>query len=139
MDEGGNAHGREKWAQETKGERVNDSHLNVAYVAAGYAYELAIKSIAKADDVLEKPTHSVVQTYANLSEDRQAEIAAAIREHGAGAAEAYFRRVDEMCTHKDRKYWMFEKDMWSGSAGQFRNRGWRIGNRWTGPNSRFDR
>ena len=52
--------------RETKGECVNDSHLNVAHVAAGYAYELAIKSIAKSDDVLTKPTHSVRESYGNL-------------------------------------------------------------------------
>ena len=43
----------------TKGERMDHNRANVAHVATGYAYELLMKSIAKADDLEIKPSHSI--------------------------------------------------------------------------------
>ena len=36
--------------------------------------------------------------------------------HGVEDAEYLLQYVDERMSHKNRKYWMFDKDMWSGDG-----------------------
>ena len=98
---------------------MNHHRANVAHVATGYAYELLMKSIAKADDTELKPSHSVKETFSKLGEERKQEIREAMDKHGIQDAEWYLGRIDERMCHKDRKYWMFEKDMWSARAMSF--------------------
>ena len=103
----------------TKGKQMDHHRANVAHVATGYAYELLMKSIAKADDTELKPSHSVKETFSELGEERKQEIRTAMVKHGVQDAEKHFDYVDESMCHKDRKYWMFEKDMWSAGATGF--------------------
>lgn len=100
--------------------REMDYHrANVAHVATGYAYELLMKSIAKADDIKVKPVHSVKEAFAKLGEARKQEIRKAVAKHGVQDAEGHLSYVDERMCHKDRKYWMFGKDMRSAGGRGF--------------------
>ena len=102
-----------------KGDPIDHNRANVAYVATGYAYELLMKSIAKADDAELKPRHSVKKIFSELGKERKQEIREAMAKHKVQNAEWCLDYVDARMAHKDRKYWMFEKDMWSAGATSF--------------------
>lgn len=102
-----------------EGQPVEHNRLNVAHVATGYAYELLMKSIAKADDVDINPVHSTGEVFAELGDERQREIRKAMAKHGIENTEQYLAEVNERMCHKDRKYWMIGKDMWSATGGVF--------------------
>ena len=97
-----------------------DHHrANVAHVSAGYAFELLMKSIAKADDVEVQPRHSVQATFAKLGEQRKHQIRQAVATHGVFEVEEFLATVDDRLCHKDRKYGMFKTDMWTAGGTYF--------------------
>ncbi len=99
-------------------EPIDHNRENVAYVATGYAYELLMKSLGKADDTeVKPPSHSVKEVFAKIGEERKQEIRKAMAKHGVEDAESYLSDVDETFCHKDRKYGMIGKDMWSATGG----------------------
>lgn len=98
-------------------EPIDHNRENVAYVATGYAYELLMKSLGKADDAKIKPSHSVKEVFARIGEERKQEIRKAMAKHEVEDAESYLSAVDETICHKDRKYGMIGKDMQSATGG----------------------
>ena len=101
------------------GEPIDHHRANVAHASAGYAYELLIKSIAKADDVGVQPRHSVLEMFTRLGEQRKQQIRQAITTHGVCEVEEFLADVDNRLCHKDRKYGMFRTDMWRAGGVSF--------------------
>ena len=101
------------------GEPIDHHRANAAHASAGYAYELLMKSIAKADDVGVQPRHSVLDTFAGLGKPRKQQIRQAISTHGVFEVEEFLADVDNRLCHRDRKYGMFKTDMWRAGGLSF--------------------
>ena len=97
-----------------EGEPMDHNRMN-------YAYELLMKSIARADGVDIDPTHQTRGLFEKLGDERKQEIRKAIAkhdvEHEVENAKQYLDDVYERAGHKDRKYGMIRRDMSSVSGG----------------------
>ena len=102
-----------------EGESIDHHRANVAHVCAGYAYELLMKSIAKADDVPIDPTHSVRSTFEQLGKQRQSEIQLVAAAQGVADVGKFLDDVDKRLCDTNRKYSMFKTDMWSAGGLSF--------------------
>ena len=95
-----------------------DHHeLNVAYVCAGLAFELAFKALAKSEGRTPTKKHEAVKNYQSLKPESQREIKTFVEEHTRKTIREFLAYLDDHMCHPDRKYWMVGKRGEMGSVG----------------------
>lgn len=90
---------------------VDLSQLNIAHIAAGYAFELCIKGIAIADDVAPPRlgSHKITTIFfKNLWSSRQQEMRQCVKKSTDVSLEKFFAVVDDFLCAPDRKYWNYD-------------------------------
>lgn len=82
-----------------------ENELNVAYVCAGYAFELIFKILVKLSGNRPKPKHEPGIAYGNISPKYCIEVEKIALEHGWVDINSFLEFLDDVLCHRDRKYW----------------------------------
>ena len=95
-----------------------DHHeLNVAYVCAGLAFELALKALAKSEGRTPTKKHDAGKNYQNLRPESRRVIKAFVEQRTGKTIGDFVAYLDEHMCHPDRKYWMVGRRGEMGSVG----------------------
>lgn len=90
--------------------------LNVAHVAAGLAFELALKALTKSEDGRTVNKHEASKNYNALTIESRSRIKNKIETNPSKKIGKFLRYLDERMCHPDRKYWMARKDGQRGAT-----------------------
>ncbi len=82
------------------------NELNVAAVAAGYAFEIIFKVLVRVGGHQPDPTHDPSAAYKRLGEIERVEVDRIITRHGWHNTDELLAFLDADLCHRDRKYWM---------------------------------
>lgn len=82
-----------------------ENELNVAYVCAGYAFELLFKVLVKLSGKQPIPKHEPSVAFGQISQKYRVDIERIARRHGWDDVSALLKFLDESLCHADRKYW----------------------------------
>ena len=83
----------------------HSNEMSVAYVCAGYAFELIYKVLAEAATGRQaKATHRPSDSHKELPEEDRIEVEQEIDRHEWGV-DQFLEYLDNSLCHKDRKYW----------------------------------
>ena len=95
-----------------------DHHeLNVAHVCVGFAFELALKALAKSERRSATKKHEATKNFRSLGTQSQAKIEKIVEEITSYSIDVFLEYLDERMCNPDRKYWMVEKGGQMGAVG----------------------
>ena len=93
--------------RDKKGVRYpKENELNVAYVCAGYAFELVFKILVDLSGTIPAPKHEPSVAFGKMSVRYRTEIKRLVTNHGWKDIGSFLDHLDNNLCHKDRKYWM---------------------------------
>jgi len=104
--------GRERNAVE-----MDNHELNVAHVCVGFAFELALKALAKSEGRTTTAKHKASTNYRSLGPLSQERIEKIVKETTTYSIDRFLKYLDEHMCHPDRKYWMVGKKGEMGAVG----------------------
>ena len=94
-------------ARDTKGARYpKENELNVAYVCAGYAFELIFKILVHLSGTIPAPKHEPSAAFGKMAVRYRTEVKRIVTNHGWKDIRSFLDHLDNNLCHKDRKYWM---------------------------------
>ena len=82
------------------------NELNVAAVAAGYAFEIIFKVLVSVGGNQPEPKHDPSAAYKRLHPTDRGEVDRIITRHGWHSTKDLLAFLDADLCHRDRKYWM---------------------------------
>ena len=82
-----------------------ENELNVAYVCAGYAFELIFKVLVRLSGKQPQPKHEPSVAYGDVSQKYRVQIMRIARSHGWDDVSELLDFLDESLCNVDRKYW----------------------------------
>ena len=82
-----------------------ENALNVAYVCAGYAFELVFKVLVKLSGNNPKGKHQPSKAYKDIAPKYRSEVEKIVLEHGWPDISSFLKFLDEHLCDPDRKYW----------------------------------
>lgn len=103
--------------QEQKDFEIDHHELNVAHVCVGFAFELALKALAKSEGHVATKRHEATKNFRSLGVQSQAKIEHIVKEITSYSIDSFLEYLDERMCHPDRKYWMVGKRGQAGAVG----------------------
>ena len=83
-----------------------ENEFNVAYVCAGYAFELIFKILVNLSGTIPTAKHEPSVAFGKMAVKYRAEVKRIVIKHGWKDIGAFLDHLDNNLCHKDRKYWM---------------------------------
>lgn len=83
-----------------------ENELNVAYVCAGYAFELIFKILVGLSGTIPKAKHEPSVAFGKMATKYRIEVKRIVIKHGWKDIGPFLDHLDNNLCHKDRKYWM---------------------------------
>ena len=83
-----------------------ENELNVAYVCAGYAFELVFKILVELSGSIPAPKHEPSVAFGKMAGKYRTEVKRIVINHGWKDIGPFLYHLDNNLCHKDRKYWM---------------------------------
>ena len=83
-----------------------ENELNVAYVCAGYAFELVFKILVDLSGTIPTAKHEPSVAFGKMAAKYRTEVKRIVTKHGWRDIGSFLDHVDNNLCHKDRKYWM---------------------------------
>lgn len=104
-------HNKEHREQDSLGNSVRhrypkENELNVAYVCAGFAFEIIFKVLVKLSGKAPKPKHEPSIAWKDICEKYCTDVERLIVSHGWTDITVFLQFLDQHLCNKDRKYWM---------------------------------
>ena len=96
---------------------IDHHELNVAHVCVGFAFELALKALAKSEGRTTTKKHEATKNYRSLGSQSQTRIKRFVKDITSYSIDDFLRYLDEYMCHPDRKYWMVGKTGQAGAVG----------------------
>ena len=94
-------------ARDEKGARYpKENELNVAYVCAGYAFELVFKILVDLSGTIPTAKHEPSVAFGKMAVKYRTEVKRIVTKHGWKDIGTFLDHLDNNLSHKDRKYWM---------------------------------
>ncbi len=95
--------------RERNNDAIDHHELNVAHVCVGFAFELALKALAKSEGRPATKKHEAATNYRILGTQSRAKIEEVVKEITSYSIDRFIEYLDERMCHPDRKYWMVER------------------------------
>ena len=83
-----------------------ENELNVAYVSAGFAFEIIFKVLVKLSGKVPQPKHEPSIAWKDTLEKYQKNVKELIGDHGWDDMDVFLQFLDHNLCHGYRKYWM---------------------------------